>query len=707
MKLLHRDLALSSRVAQRFVREARLAAQLPPEHVARVLDAGQTEIETPYLVTELLAGRDLGEEMRRRGAMPACDAVDLVLDACQGLAGAHAVGLVHRDVKPGNLFLSDLRHGRPLLKVLDLGFPKLIDVESDPSTQHRTVRYATRAYMTPEQLLGDPADDPRTDQHALAALLYELLTGKRPYEAGSPGALILAITTAPPPRARRLRADLPEGLDAAIRRALAKQPAERFPDLAGFAAGIAPFGGLRAEDAAHRVAAMLGPPLSPGPRIAGQRGAPSLAGPHPGTVLGGGKYRVERVLGIGAMGVVLEAADLGRGGKVAVKLLRRDVTPSLETVERFGREARITAGLPPEHVARVFDVGQTELGELFLVMELLTGRDLDAELRSRGPLPVRDAVDLLLEACEGVAHAHAACLIHRDLKPANLFLASRGRGPRVVKVLDFGLAKSLEPEREVQRATQSATTFGTPAYMAPEQVRAAKYAEAPTEQHALAAILYEMLTGRPPYEAESVTELFVVISTKPPPQARRARADVPPGLDAAIRRALAKQPADRFPDLAVFAGIIAPFGGSHAENAARRIAAVLEPSARRAAAEAAAASRRRATAAGIAALAAVAAGALLVAGRALIGRPPPSPGESAEGPWQPDLDPTATGVVAVEARAPAPPVTATASRLAASASATGTTPPPARSAVLPARAPTGPKAAPRPPADAPSRAVKR
>jgi serine/threonine-protein kinase len=288
-----------------------------------------------------------------------------------------------------------------------------------------------------------------------------------------------------------------------------------------------------------------------------------------------GKYRVDHVLGSGGMGVVVQATHVALNQAVAIKLIRDDVARSPELIARFMREARAAAQLPPEHIARVTDVGQTEKGEPFLVMELLSGRDLDAELEARGPLPIEEAVGYILQACEGVAEAHAAGLVHRDLKPANLFVDTRRVSGPVVKVLDFGLSKSDDPKSD--KLTQTSSSFGTPGYMSPEQIRSAKYAEPRTDQHALAAILYELLTGEMPYTSKNVTSLLVTICTSPPPHARALRLDVPKGLDAAILRALAKRPEDRFPDLAGFAAAIAPFAGPNGLAIAHRIARILDP----------------------------------------------------------------------------------------------------------------------------------
>lgn len=286
-----------------------------------------------------------------------------------------------------------------------------------------------------------------------------------------------------------------------------------------------------------------------------------------------GKYRIERELGSGGMGVVLEATHVALGQTVAVKLLNAEHARSSEVVARFLREARIAATLPTEHIARVSDVGTTEAGVPYIVMERLVGRDLDAELGLRRKIPINEAVDLMLEACEGVAMAHAHGLVHRDLKPANLFLAERPLRPRVLKVLDFGLSK--ENNSKQGALTGLDTVFGTPQYMSPEQIQSARNVDPRSDQHALAMILYEMISGQPPYSAETITQLIVVISTHPPPHLRDVCPEAPVELDEVIVRALAKKAGNRFPDLGAFARAIAPFGGPDARTRAELVAQAL------------------------------------------------------------------------------------------------------------------------------------
>jgi eukaryotic-like serine/threonine-protein kinase len=270
-----------------------------------------------------------------------------------------------------------------------------------------------------------------------------------------------------------------------------------------------------------------------------------------------GKYRVERVLGRGGMAVVLEATHVDIGHRVAVKVLTGDAATAPEVVERFRREARIAAQLPGDHVARVTDVGLTADGAPYLVMELLVGRDLQAELAAVGRLPVDQAVDFVLQACAGVAEAHGAGLVHRDLKPGNLFLTRHRDGRATIKVLDFGISKAPGPVT----LTRTDASFGTPLYMSPEQIQSAKHVDARSDQHALAAILYTLVTGRPPFDAPSVGALAVVIAKESPPPARAFRPEVPAGLEAVLARAMSKRPEDRFPDLFQLARALAPFGG--------------------------------------------------------------------------------------------------------------------------------------------------
>lgn len=208
-----------------------------------------------------------------------------------------------------------------------------------------------------------------------------------------------------------------------------------------------------------------------------------------------GKYRVERLIGEGGMGVVLAARHEGLNTNVAIKLLREQALGHSDIVGRFMREARAAVSLRSEHVARVFDVGTLEDGRPYIVMERLEGKDLGDVIEQDPPLAVSVAVDYVMQACEAIAEAHAAGIIHRDLKPKNLFLTHAVHGRPLVKVLDFGISK-VDPSKSPNEMALTRTTevIGSPSYMSPEQLRSARNVDARTDIWALGVILYELLT---------------------------------------------------------------------------------------------------------------------------------------------------------------------------------------------------------------------
>ncbi|HEX3762946.1 MAG TPA: serine/threonine-protein kinase, partial [Kofleriaceae bacterium] len=222
---------------------------------------------------------------------------------------------------------------------------------------------------------------------------------------------------------------------------------------------------------------------------------------EPGTVLAG-KYRIERRLGRGGMGLVLAAEHIELRSVVAIKCLHDAYARRSDVVMRFLREARASARLQSEHVCRVFDVDRLDTGVPYLVMELLHGRDLAQVLRATGPLDPATVAAYLVQACDAIGEAHAAQIVHRDLKPSNLFLTRRRDGAPLIKVLDFGVAKA--PEEGSPVLTDASTVVGSPRYMAPEQIRAARIADARSDIWSLGVILYELVSGRPPFEGASL-----------------------------------------------------------------------------------------------------------------------------------------------------------------------------------------------------------
>jgi serine/threonine-protein kinase len=301
--------------------------------------------------------------------------------------------------------------------------------------------------------------------------------------------------------------------------------------------------------------------------------------PREGDVLAG-KYRIERVLGVGGMGMVVSAVHLQLDERVAIKFLLPDALANPEAVARFGREARAAVKIKSEHVARVTDVSTLENGSPYMVMEFLRGHDLSAALRDGGAMPVHLAVQYVLQACEALAEAHAVGIVHRDLKPANLFLTSRADGSPCVKVLDFGISKvtNVSGSGSDMGMTRTQSIMGSPLYMSPEQMASSRDVDQRADVWAIGCVLYELITGRVPFEAETMPQLCTLILHQEPPPPRSIRPEIPDGVASAIMRCLRKDRAQRYPNVAALAMDLAAFSPDAGPRSAERISRVLSSS---------------------------------------------------------------------------------------------------------------------------------
>lgn len=293
--------------------------------------------------------------------------------------------------------------------------------------------------------------------------------------------------------------------------------------------------------------------------------AAEQSGLSPGSVIGG-KYVVERVLGAGGMGVVLAARHKTLRQLVAIKVLLPDAPVATTAVARFIREGRAAAALRSEHVVRVLDVDQLEDGMPYMVMEYLDGRDLAAELRSRGALPVATAASYVIQACAALAEAHSQGIVHRDLKPANLLLTRRSDGTELVKLVDFGISKLSDGLEGEASLTRTHALMGSPLYMSPEQVMNAKLVDARTDIWSLGVILWELLTARTPFEAETLPALSVKIATEAPAAPSSLRPELPRALDACVMRCIEKDPSLRYQTVGELRDALLAF--AHAEVSA-------------------------------------------------------------------------------------------------------------------------------------------
>jgi serine/threonine-protein kinase len=294
-----------------------------------------------------------------------------------------------------------------------------------------------------------------------------------------------------------------------------------------------------------------------------------------------GKYRVERVLGMGGMGVVVAAMHAELDQRVAVKVLLPAMAQNPAVVTRFSREARAAAKIKSEHVVRVIDVGNTDAGLPYIVMEYLEGHDLAEVLAGSGKVAPGAAVDFVLQACEALAEAHAAGFVHRDLKPGNLFLARRADGSEIVKVLDFGISKAAIADDvpgggKPSSLTQTSDVFGSPLYMSPEQLKSARDVDARADVWAIGVILYELCTGVTPFDRATVAETFGSILYEKPEPVRKRAPEVPIELESAILRCLEKDAARRFQNVADLCKALFPFAENVARGSIERTARVLK-----------------------------------------------------------------------------------------------------------------------------------
>jgi serine/threonine-protein kinase len=278
--------------------------------------------------------------------------------------------------------------------------------------------------------------------------------------------------------------------------------------------------------------------------------------PRPGEVVAG-KYRIEERLGAGGMGVVLRATHLQLGEPVAIKLLHGEMLHDVDQVRRFLREAPATVRIKSEHVARVLDAGTLRGGEPFMVMELLVGEDLQRLCRRRGPLPFEEAAAYVLQACSAIAEAHQLGIVHRDLKPPNLFLTHRADGSPLVKVLDFGIAKTMGATD--QSLTATGVAVGSPHYMSPEQIRDARLVDGRSDIWSLGCILYALLSGHPPFVGTTASGTLAKIVADPVPPLRDERPDLPAELEAIILACLTKSREQRFQRAEDLADALATF----------------------------------------------------------------------------------------------------------------------------------------------------
>jgi serine/threonine protein kinase len=595
---------------QRFRDEATVVVRLSHGNLVPVFDAGRADDQI-FLAMDFVDGKDLlatwNRCAERAVPFPLEIAAYIVKELARGLAYAHAfdgLNLVHRDVSPANVLLSYT--GEVRLTDFGLALSTLKQQQTAPG-----IIFGKLSYIAPEQARSGTLDG-RTDIYAAGILLWEMLTGQQlfPSKAGDQrrDSTALALDQVRDPRVpspSKVTSRVPPELDRIAMRALAPDPAQRYQtgeelraDLAAYLGRTAPktdsdqlatfmrdlFGGdigaerQEREGLVRRASHWLTGPIitgrpgsgasanasAPAPASADAHSVPRAAresdgdskDPRIGTTIGE-RYFLRRLCGEGAMGRVYEGQHVDIGRRVAVKILQSIYRHTPDVVERFRREARAASKIGHANIIDVTDSGTTADGAFYFVMEYLDGINLEELINREGVLPATRAILIGAQICRALQAAHAVDIIHRDLKPANVMLVNRKEEEDFVKVLDFGISKSLvldgppnagsSPGKR-RGLTNPDVAVGTPAYMSPEQAGGLP-ADARTDVYAVGGLLYEMLTGCPPCEGDNILTILNKKAMEDPKPARELRSDIPVDLEAVIMRALSRFADDRQPSM--------------------------------------------------------------------------------------------------------------------------------------------------------------
>ncbi len=567
--------------SNRFLDEAKVVLRLSHANLVPTFDAGEVDGEF-FIAMELVEGKDLREIwnrcVRTRTRIPLDVALHVAREIARALAYVHShadLRLVHRDVAPPNILISYFGE----VKLTDFGLARSVLKQENTAPG---VVFGRASYLSPEQARGETADA-RTDIYSLGIVLWELVTGNQYLQLANLNPAT-AMSLVRHPRAQPASSKAPwitANLDALLMRALAPDREQRFQSaeemrkaLSDIIAQISPradaertadflrglYDTVAKEERIERdklladSASLFAPP-APAPRASSRMPVPlsllesgstrlqfpkeedSSGVDFTGRVIDN-RYRVIRKIGEGGMGTVYAGEHVEIGKDVAIKILHPAYSTQQDLVERFRREARAASRIGHPHIIDVTDFGETEDGCAYFVMEHLDGIDLADVLSHERRLAPQRACGIAIQICRALAAAHAAGVIHRDLKPENIFLVARDGQADFVKVLDFGIARSMGRAR---RLTNPGVAMGTPEYMAPEQAEGGAVDQR-SDIFSVGALIYEMVSGSPPQMSRD-KELI-------PP--RGIKADVPEELERIVVRALDPIPARRYQSMAQF-----------------------------------------------------------------------------------------------------------------------------------------------------------
>jgi serine/threonine protein kinase len=537
LKVLKPELIERPESSHRFSREAKVITRVKHPHIVEVYDFVENWEQWPvliYIVMERLQGEDIASRLENSGPLSMQEVILVGMQVASALEALHAEKILHRDIKPDNIFMVEREEGKVEVRLLDFGLAKGLGALHGTNLTRAGATIGTMEYISPEQAMGRQADQ-RADVYGLGAALYTMLTSELPFgfapEREDLDAFLTRIAERPVPPPSRYRPSIPTRLESVVMRCMEKKPEDRFGSMAEL------------SDALRRCLDQM---------TEARDGAetPSWARLRPGEKVG--NLVIMERLHRGDTSTVYSASHQRLGRAVALKFLNPELTGYDEQVQRFVRQATALSRVSHPNVVRVFELVEQEELEpplYVMVMELLIGWTLHEHVRKHRLLDPEEVVALGVQVAEALVGIHAADILHRDVKPETVFLTNRpGKGQHAT-LIGFGLVKTFGGSQT--DLTQDGMAVGTPEFMAPEQIMA-RDVDARTDVYGLGATLYEMLTGRPPFGLMKDFGEMVVKQTKEPPapinQRRelKGRAAIPDGLDAVVMRCLEKSPSDRF-----------------------------------------------------------------------------------------------------------------------------------------------------------------
>lgn len=542
----------SPELRERFLRESRACAQLRHPNIVSLLDFGFDASKQPYMVMELLSGPSLREEIELEAPMPPARVASILRAVASALQLAHDCGITHRDLKPANIVAHRYESGDRVYKVIDFGLAAMKDRNDETRLTDPATFLGTLAYAAPEQMRGDPIT-PATDIYALAVIAYEMLTGALPFDAANRMTLLNQMLTAMPVRPAVQRHGLSDAIDAAVMRALAKEPAERWSTVQEFVAAL--------EEA--------GPPSRPEAASAGSRGSPpgstrAEADSREETGLLS-RYELGGLAGRGRLGsLIYRGSHRMLGVPVAIRVLKRGDHPHWDIVRaRFLLEAR-TLQVSHPGLLQVRDFGEDDRA-VYLVTDFIEGPSLRQAFAEAGAFAWPRAAALLGQALDAMSALHRNGGFIAGVNPDMIRLRADSRGGSLdppasdehivmstagIRSVQDVLATMREQELRGQEASERELPYVPPEVLlgGPPSVRG--------DVFTIGVLAYQMVTGRAPFQAPSLPELIGQMLQVKPAAPIALNAAVPPAASDAILRAIDSAPANRFESAGSFSNAI-------------------------------------------------------------------------------------------------------------------------------------------------------